>query len=190
MVDLAEGNVRPYENGPPVSVPMTTTGFDLGALKRLQIQVLRDPRPSSVNSTLLSLHLGDANRVIDVYETPDGQLVIDVGEPDPITTPIGNSPAVVVVLEASSAGDTSQLMVSARNAETMNASGTDLNVRALTNAMITIGGPTTSVTGQYGRRRTIPVHIHAALAPEPVDQVRRVVRGAKRVAGTMRGKVG
>lgn len=190
MIDLAGGNVRPYENGPPVSIPMTSTRFDLASIERLQVQVLRDPRPTSADTTLFSLHLGDGNRTIDVRETSNGKLVIDVGEPDPMTTPIGESPAVVIVVTRSSTESTQHVTVSARNAETMEESSTTFDIATVSNAMVTIGGPTTEVAGRVGRRRTIPVQIHTAHTVEPVDQVRRVLRGAKRAAGSIRGRVG
>lgn len=190
MIDLSGGNIRPYENGPPVSVPMTSTRFDLASLDRLQVQLLRDPRPSSVDSTLFSLHLADADRFVDVRETPDGSLVLDDDRTTPTTSPIGESPAVVIVVSSASTETSHHLVVSARNAETMQATQIELDVATLTNTTVTIGGPTAERTGTIGRRRTIPVQIDTALPPQPIDQVRRAVRGAKRVAGSMRGRIG
>ncbi len=190
MMDMSGGNIRAYENGPPVSVPMTSTRFDLTSLDRLQVQLLRDPRPSSVDSTLFSLHLADAGRVVDVRETPDGSLVLDDDRTTPTTAPIGESPAVVIVVSRTSTETSHHVVVSARNAETMRASNLELDVTSLTNAMVTIGGPTAELTGTVGRRRTIPVQIDTTLPQQPIDQVRRAVRGAKRVAGSLRGRIG
>lgn len=187
MVDLAAGNVRPYENGPPVSVPMTSTRFDFAALTRLQVQVLRDPRPTSLDTTLLSLQLADAGVVVDVRETPDGTLRIDAPSGS-ASGPIGASPAVVVVVTRIATEQTHRLSVTARNAETMTHVEHELAVATTTNAMVTIGGPTSDITGQHGRRRTIPVHLETSVPVEPVDQMRRAVRGAKRVAGSIRAR--
>lgn len=190
MIDMSGGNIRAYENGPPVSVPMTSTRFDLANLDRLQVQLLRDPRPSSVDSTLFSLHLADADRIVDIRETPDGSLVLDDDRTTPTTSPIGESPAVVIVVSRTSTETSHHLVVSARNAETMQATQIELDVATLTNTTVTIGGPTAERTGTIGRRRTIPVQIDTTLPQQPIDQVRRAVRGAKRVAGSMRGRIG
>ncbi len=189
MVDLEQGNVRPYENGPPVSIPIASTRFNLATLSRLQVQVLRDPRPSSVDSTLFSLHLAEAGQRVDIRETPQGKLVVDDGQREPVIGPIGASLAIVVVAEISKVDDSHRLVISARNAETMDSLSHELQPSSLSRALVTIGGPTTEVTGARGRRRTIPVLIDTARAPEAADQVRRAVRGAKRVAGSIRNRV-
>jgi len=188
MVDLSDGNVRPFENGPPVSIPMTSTRFDFSSLDRLQVQVLRDLRPTSIDSTLFSLHLGDADRVVDVIETPDGKFLLRQGSAPAMATSIGESSAIVVVIERTSADDEHRFTISARNAETMEALSIELSVRTVTNAMVTVGGPTTEVTSERGRRRLSPIHLEVVAHREPIEQVKRVMQGARRVAGSLRGR--
>jgi len=187
MVDLAAGNVRPYENGPPVSVPMSSAPFDLAMYDRLQVQLLRGPRPTSTSMTHLSLRLGRAERAIDVSETPDGELVVAHGD---VTErgAIGQSPAIVVVIEHTKSEGGHEVAVSARNAETMD--GPRLLVAAVLVdiASLTIGGPAFDVTGNRGIRRTTPVQIEVTAHREPVDQVRRVVGAARRAAGSLRDR--
>jgi hypothetical protein len=189
MADLDSGDVRRFENGAPISVPMVSTRFDLGAIARVQIQVLRDPRPTSTSTTLVSLHLGAANLTIDVVESPNGQLLITssgVREPRRVSGPIGASPAVVVVIERHE--QESVIAVTARNAETMGSLEMRTSASSLAETLLTIGGPTTEVTRTYGRRRSIPVHIELTTSPEPVDQLQRGLRLARRLAASARNR--
>jgi hypothetical protein len=191
MADLASGDVRRYENGPPISIPMVSTRFDLGAIDRLQIQVLRDPRPTSISTTLVSLHLGEAKITIDVVESPDGQLLITSSGgrgPRQISGPIGASPAVVVVVQPDAQDAT--VAVTARNAETMESLEMKTSASSLTKTLVTIGGPTTEVTGAYGRRRSIPVHVELTTSTGPVDQLQRGLRLARRIAASARNRAG
>lgn len=182
MLDLATGNIRRWENGPPVSVPCVSAPFTLSAYQRLQVQVLRDPRPTSQDLTLLSI--GSGGRSIDVVERGGGRLAISA-EGETSEGPIGQSSAIVVGIEPDR--ETNRVFVTARNAESMEVLELTTTLPADT-ATLTIGGPTTQLTGRYGRRRLIPVHLDVARPAEPVDQLRRVVRGARRVASDLRSR--
>ncbi len=182
MLDLAAGNVRRWENGPPVSVPCVSGTFPLFDYQRILVQVLRDPRPTSQNLTLLSL--ADSHSSIDVDERIGGRLAVSSSS-DESNGGIGQSSAIVVTIEPDPEAE--RVVVTARNAESME--GVELAaVWSSAEATLTIGGPTTLLTGRIGRRRLIPVHIDAVRRAEPVDQLRRVVRGARRVAGGFRSR--
>lgn len=185
MADLATGDIRPWENGPAVSVPMVSTPFSLTGIDRIQVQVLRDPRPTSVDNTLLSLHLGETT--VDIVETIDGQLVIRSGGQNQEAGPIGSSPAVVIDIEPRV--DELQIGVGARNAETLHGIHANIAAPNTDTALLTVGGPTTAVTNTHGRRRLIPVHLHVTRQTLPADQVRRAVTGARRVASAVKNKV-
>lgn len=185
MVDLATGDIRRWENGPAVQVPCVSSPFELAAYARIQTQVLRDPRPSPVDLVLLSLAIGDL--VVDVVETTARELEIRSGGPSRVmaSSPIGGSSAIVIVIEPAMSQDVSEVKVSARNAETVEAIDTTVSISGSV-ATLTIGGPSTAVTGRYGRRRLIPASVDVALRAEPIDQFRRVARKARSVAGNLR----
>lgn len=186
MVDLESGDVRRYESGPPVSVPMVSDRFDLSQVRRLQIQLLRDPRPSSVSQTLLSLDVSSAGMVIDVRATPDNVLEVSVSGAieAAVSGPLGASPAVVVVIETQD----SALRVSARNADTLTSTVLEVEAGNCSNATLTVGGPSSRITGTIGRRRTIPVQVDLAHHGEPIDQLRRGLLAARRLARSVRDK--
>lgn len=193
MADLETGDFRQYENGPPVSVPMVSNVVDFAAIDRLQVQVLRDPRPTSVEVTLLSLHLGDAGVTIDVRESPMQKMSLhmtDSAGHKEVTAPIGKSSAIVVVIERNAVEGQQHLTVQARNAESMSWTSVDADVSETGGTTLTVGGPTTAVDGMYGRSRMIPVQLEVTLHGEPIDQVRRVVQGARRAVGALRSRVG
>lgn len=186
MVDLATSDIRRYESGPPVSVPMVSDTFDLGAVRRLQVQLIADPRPSSTSDTLFALNIVSARCLVDVRVSATNQLeLIPTGSCDvpAVSVPAGASPAFVIVIETAQG----QVTVSARNAETLDFTSLVLDVADLSEAVLTVGGPSVSTKG---RRHTIPVHIDIAHHGEPVDQLRRAARGVRRVAGSIRDKVG
>lgn len=193
MADLATGDVRRYENGPPVSVPMISNVVDFADIDRLQVQVLRDPRPTSVEMVLCSLWLADAEVAIEVCESPGRRLVvrtIDGDRVNEVTTVVGASMAIVVVFERTEADGRHRIGVQARNAEAMHWIDSSVELSRTTGATLTVGGPTTARTGLYGRSRMIPVQLEVAPHREPIDQVHRVVRGAKRAVGALRSRVG
>lgn len=186
MVDLESGDIRRYESGPPVSVPMVSNVFDLSRVRRLQLQILQDPRPSSVSQTLASLDVRSAGLIVDVRATPAGLLeVTSSGSLEQSTAgPLGSSPALVVVIEF----DRTSVRVSARNADTLTSIRLDLEVGDGTAAALTVGGQSTRVTDTIGRRRTIPVLIELEHHSEPIDRVSRVLGRVRHVAGVMRDK--
>lgn len=189
MADLATGDIRRYESGPPVSVPMMSDTFDLGKLRRMQVQVTRDPRPSSVGQSLLSLDISSAHCIIDVRISSDDVLEVAAsgeGAAAPATTQSGSSPAfVIVVVQAGG-----KVEVTARNAETLESISSTVELADLTSARVTICGPSTRATGRYGRRRSIPVHIDLQHHLEPVDQLRQAARRARTIAGAVRRRIG
>ncbi len=185
MVDLATGDVRRWENGPAVQVPCVSSPFELSAYARIQTQVLRDPRPSPVDLVLCSLSVGDL--VVDVVETTARQLEIRAGDPATVvaSSPIGGSSAIVIVIEPVVSQGVSEVKVSARNAETVEAVDTTVSSPGPV-ATLTIGGPSTAITGRYGRRRLIPASVDVAVRAEPIDQFRRVARKARSVVENLR----
>jgi hypothetical protein len=186
MADLATGDIRRYESGPPVSVPMVSEVFDLGRVRRLQVQLIRDPRPSAVSQTLISLDIESSGSSAEVRITADNTLLLlptgGFGS-TLIVGPAGESPAFVIVVEQTNG----LVTLSARNAETPDQISLECEPGDLSSVM-TIGGPSTRASGEFGRRRSIPVHIEMQQHGEPVDQLHRVVRGARRVAGSIRDK--
>lgn len=187
MVDLATGDIRQWENGPPLLVPCVSTPFELAAYVRIQAQVLRDPRPASVDLILLSIQLG--TRAIDVVETTRRRLEVRTeGAPSAlVSSAIGESLAIVIVIEPVHEDGVSEVRISARNAETAEAIETAVSV-PMSIATLTIGGPSTAITGVYGRRRLIPANLEVARRVEPIDQFRRVARKARRVVGNLRAR--
>lgn len=188
MADLATGDIRRYESGPPVSVPMVSDSFDLARIKRLQVQIIRDPRPSSTSHTLLSLDIVSADCAVQVRISATNRLeLVTTGSCDVpvVSVPAGASPAFVIVVETAGA----QVTVSARNAETLDFSSLVVEPADLGNAVLTVGGPPATADGVLGRRRTVPVLVELAHHGEPVDQLRRAVRGARRAAGSIRSRV-
>lgn len=185
MVDLAAGNIRLWESGPPVSLPCISRPFDVHGFARLQIQVLRDPRPTSVDTVLFSLDLGSS--VVDVLERRDGRLVITATDGTEADGPIGASMAIVLLVESGT--DRNELVLSVRNADSV--SGPSVRIRSSTaTAVLTIGGPSRPQTNGYGRRRLSPVHIDARGHVTPVDAMERIVGIGRRVAHSLKRRVG
>lgn len=180
MVDLAAGNIRAWENGPPVSIPCVSAPFDLSDYGRLQVQVLRDPRPTSVDVTLLSLEMGQ--RSVDVIELASGGL--SIATPDTsVDGPAGQSPAIVILLEPSD----EQCCITVRNAESP--SGFEATVPLPSGAAtLTIGGPSAHLGAPIGRRRLVPVLIDAVPVATAPDQVRRVAGRVRRAAASLRDR--
>ena len=193
MADLATGDIRRYENGPPVSVPMVSNEIDFGDVERLQVQVLRDPRPTSVETILCSLWIADSDASFEVSEGVGQRLVVRTsvgGKTNEVTAAIGGSMAIVIVFEQHEVDGRYRVTIRARNADGMDWINDDVVVGEVTGTTLTVGGPTTTRNGLYGRTRMIPVQLDVVLRSEPVDQVRRAVRGAKRAAGALRSRVG
>ena len=188
MADLATGDIRRYESGPPVSLPMISDSFDLARLRRMQVQIGRDLRPSSVSQTLLSLDVESAACVVDVRISSENllEIVASHGGVPPSAVHAGSSPAFVIVVEQASG----EVEVSARNAETLDSISLSLSVADRSAAMVTVGGPSMRTTGQYGRRRSAPVLIDLEHHLEPVDRLRHVGRRARSVAGAARRRIG
>jgi len=187
MLDLAEGNIRPYENGRPVSVPMSSTPFDLSIFDRIQVQLMRGPSPTSKATTHFSVQIGQGDRVIEVRETRDGLLEI-TDDRTSASGAIGTSPALVVLIETRTPGQDPEVVVSARNAETLDGPSLAVTVPSVDDARFTVGGSTYERTGSRGLRRSMLVQIDVVPHREPVDQVRRVVGAAKRAAGSLRDR--
>lgn len=186
MADLATGDIRRWENGPPVSVPCTSSPVDLRSWEMIQFQVLRDPRPTSVDTTLLSLAVADES--IDVIETVGGRLHIRARRRVLADGPIGGSPAVVVAFRPSVDGETITLGIRVRNAES--AAGIDARHDVSSkDGVFTIGGPSTALTGARGRRRLIPVHLEVARRAEPGDVVSQILGRGRRAAGVIRRRI-
>lgn len=187
MVDLATGDIRLWENGPSVLVPCVSTPFDLSSYALIQVQVLRDPRPTSVDLTLFSMNLGGA--AIDVVETTTRLLEIrsEAESSGLVSTAIGGSSAIVIMIEPFMLDGVSHMKVSARNAETVESIELSVPIHGSV-AILTIGGPSSPITGAYGRRRLIPAHLDVAVRVEPVDQFRRVARKARLLVGSLRKK--
>lgn len=174
MVDLAQGNIRRWENGPPLSIPCVSTPFDLVDYETVLVQVQRDPRPTSVDLVLLSLDVD--GQVVDVIERVDATLEIRSAELSAVH-PIGASLAVVITIHPTNEG----LTVRARNAESLN--GAELSLSwAMGPSRLTIGGPSVHVSGRYGRRRLIPAFVDVQRRRPPVDQVQRARNIAERAA--------
>lgn len=182
MIDLAQGSVRRWENGPPISVPCLTTPFDIAKYKRVQIQVLRDPRPSSVDATLLALDAGSI--AVDVVQGTGDELRIDSMSRS-VRTSIGGSPAIVISLEPQVRDTSIDVICRVRNAESMEWHSLEVSLTS-PQVSLTIGGASTT-RGVRSRRRLIPVHVDVLLHEEPVDQLQRLGRAARRVAGNLRG---
>ncbi len=188
MADLATGDIRRYESGPPVSVPMVSDRFDLGAVGRLQIQITQDPRPSSTAQTLLGLDVQSAGAAVDVRILPSNLLEIvgsGLASNATITTPAGVSPAYVIVIEHN--GD--HITVSVRNAETLEFTSLVIDAADTSDSVVSIGGPSERSGFSAGRRRSVPVLIDVQKPPTPVDQLARATRLARRLAGTVRNRV-
>jgi hypothetical protein len=189
MADLATGDIRRYESGPPVSVPMVSDTFDLGKLHRMQVQVIRDPRPSPLGQSLLSLDIASAGCIVDVRISADNVLEVATsgeGAAAPARTKSGTSPAFVIVVEQADG----KVEVAARNAETLESISSTVELADLTSASVTVCGPSVRATGCYGRRRSIPVHIDLQHHVEPADQLRQAARKARTIAGAVRRRIG
>jgi hypothetical protein len=189
MADLATGDIRRYESGPPVSVPMVSDTFDLGKLRRMQVQVTRDPRPSSVGQILLSLDVASARCIVDVRISADDVLeVVPSGEgaAAPARTKSGTSPAFVIVVKQADG----RVEVAVRNAETLESISSTVELADLTSASVTVCGPNVHATGRYGRRRSVAVHIDLQHHVEPTDQLRQAARRARTIAGAVRRRIG
>lgn len=189
MADLATGDIRPYENGPPVAIPMVSDHFDLGAIRRLQFQVNRDPRPSSTSQTLFGLELVPRRSAVDISITPDNRLEIrGSGRASAISSsgPAGVSPAFVIVVEP---GD-EQLAVSVRNAETLTPIVAQFDSPPGYEGRVVVGGPSELSERPLGRRRSTPVLVEVQRRVDPVDRIRRVASEMRRVAGAARRRIG
>ena len=184
MVDLTVGNVRRWENGPPLQVPFVSTPFDLWDYTSIEVQVLRDPRPTSVDLTLLSIEI--AGEAFDVVDCLNRTIEIR-GRNKTVVAKSAGSNAVVITLKPQP--ETESLQVVARDAALPG--GFELEAAVPSSlAVLTVGGPSTSVTGSYGRRRLIPAHVVVQRRPEPVDPRERAVRLAGRVARAARNRIG
>ncbi len=187
MVDLAGGDIRRWENGPPLSVPSVSSPFVLGAYEMILVQVQRDPRPATTDLVLLSVEAGGS--CIDVIECSNGQLAIR-GQGQSFHGPIGGSMAVVVSLHPTSEQG---LVVKARNAESSD--GFELQAElASPVATLTIGGPSAHVTGSFGRRRLIPAFVDAHVRKPKVDSRQRALTFTKRLTNKLsreaKGRIG
>lgn len=181
MIDLAAGNIRAWESGPPITVPCESTPFTLGDFSLIQVQLVRDLRASSVDLTLLALAIDDT--MIEVIDRTDDMLVV-TGPGDSMEMPIGSSPAIVIDLTPTRTEGKLDLLVSARNAESPSSQSVRFSVPDAL-AVLTIGGPSTALTGRHGRRRPSAVHINASRIGAPATTpppplLRRVVGRARR----------
>lgn len=181
MLDLVDGEIRPWENGPPITIPVLSTPFRLTDYSHIQVQLFRDLRSTSVDRVLFSVAMGEQS--IDVIESQQLELVVD-GPSRSATSAIGASPAVVVTIKPVSSETGTRLVVSARNAETdMSCEITELLVGEF--ATLTIGGPTTALSGRSGRLRPSAVHIHTQPRTDAASLAKRVATRARREASSI-----
>ena len=188
MADLATGDIRRYESGPPVSVPMVSDRFDLGSAGRIQIQITRDPRPTSVAQPLFGIDIHSARSAVDVRILPSNSLEIAGSGralPASVTAPAGGSPAFVIVVEYAN----EQMTVSVRNAETLDFTSLTIDVADPSDSVVSIGGPSDRSGSTVGRRRSVPVLIDVQKQSTPADHVTRVVSGVRRLVGAARQRV-
>jgi len=181
MIDLATGDIRRWENGPPLALPCVSAPFALGQYRRIMVQVLRDPRPASTDLVLVSLAVAD--RSVDVVERQGGVLSI-TQDGVSVDGPIGGSAAIVTEFGI---GEDGTVDVSVRNAESTDGHNATARFGA-GRATLTLGGPSTHLTGVVGRRRPSSLHIEASRRPEPVDQIARAARLVRRAARTIQGR--
>ena len=188
MADLATGDIRRYESGPPVSVPMVSDRFDLGSAGRIQIQITRDPRPTSTAQPLIGIDINSAGTAVDVRILPSNLIeIVGSGRASPasVTAPAGGSPAFVMVVEYTN----EQMTVSVRNADTLDSTSLIIDVADPSNSVVTIGGPSDRSGSAMGRRRSVPVLIDVQKPPTTVDQVTRLVSGIRRLVSAARQRV-
>lgn len=181
MLDLVSGETRPWENGPPITVPCNSTPFRLSNYEQVQVQLFRDLRTSPTALVLASLALGDAE--IRVTESVEACLAI-AGPKHVAEGPIGESPAVVVSINPTTTGEGLRVVVSARNAEGQE-SYTITEMLADDLATLTVGGPSTRLGGRSGRRRPSAVHVHAKRRVDAASVIKRVATRARREASSI-----
>lgn len=183
MADLASGDIRRFESGPSLALPMVSTPFDLSTTQLLLVQINLDVQELAGRSTLFSLALDHG--AITVDEVGD-ELHLTSPTGDVVTGPKGDSPAIVFQIDRMG----SDLVVSVRNAETLQRVEFSQPIDEATRmtAVLTAGGPSSALTGRYGRRRQAPVLVHFARV-EAVDNVQRAVNGARRAAGKVKRRI-
>lgn len=189
MADLATGDIRRFETGPSIRLPMVSTPFDLRRVKLLLVQTNLDGQALENRGTLFSLAL--AREVITVEATSE-QLRLTTPTGDVLSGPIGDSPAIVFQLDREGA----DFVVSARNADTTERIEFryPIDEQQPSTATLTVGGPSSTITGTHGRSRQAPVLIHfTRTAPVdrngPKENVQRAVNGARRVAGKAKRRI-
>lgn len=189
MVEVGSGRMAPWENGPPVLLPCVSRPFDLFDFERIQVQVLRDPRPTSVDLTLVSLTVGSPGEgvSIEIRESVSGRLEV-LGGDELVDCPIGSSQAVVVVFEPSEAESGATLTVSARNADTMQHITTTCGVPKVDSRLLVGSAPPTPAT-LPGRARLSPVLVDVSRRQSPPDLVKRGAARAKRYASAVAQRV-
>ena len=182
MLDLTAGNIRSWENGPPITIPCESTPFRLGDFQLIQVQLFRDLRSSSTDQCLFTLALGTNS--IEVTERSAGVLAV-TGPSKSEDVPVGLSPAIVVAIRPLLENDRITVEVVARNAEG-NDSCTIIE-RALPDdlALLTIGGPSAALTGKHGRRRPSAVHVHTQRRSEASTVVKRLAARTRREASSI-----
>ena len=182
MVDLAAGEIRPWENGPPITIPCESTPFSLADFTQVQVQLFRDLRSASTDQCLFTLVAGDA--VITVSESVGGQLMI-AGPRNSAERPIGSSPAIVVTMRPTPQEHGLRVEFSARNAETQEPCTITETLAVDAMATLTIGGPSAELTGRSGRKRPSSVHVHAERRMDAATTVKRVAGRARREASSI-----
>lgn len=181
MFDLVTGEIRPWENGPPITIPCGSVPFQLADYSHLHVQLFRDLRTASTDRALVSLVVG-SDEVL-VSESVEKSLIL-AGPQQMADGPIGESPAVVVSFEPTPTDEGLSVVISARNAEGQE-SCTITEMMPTELATLTIGGPSTMLGGPSGRRRPSAVHIHAQRRVGAASFVKRVASRARREASSI-----
>lgn len=184
MFDLTAGDVRPWENGPPITVPCESLPFALSRFSYLQIQLVRDLRASSTDLHLLSLSVGDS--LVEVLDQRSGELALR-GPGGQVTQPRGSSPAIVIGFRPTPRESGLEILVTVRNADSESSCSMTFSLPDAA-AVLTIGGPSVATTGQYGRRRPSAVHIQAQNHLEAAGMARRVAGRLRREANSVLGR--
>ena len=168
------------------------------ALDRLLVQATVDTKPNPAPTTVMSLQIGTES--IEVQSTPNKQLKIIDTTGESVVCPIGESNAIVLQLDRVS----NDFVVSARNAETLERielvhhcvtrDGPSANNHGAESdghrgAVLTVGGPSTALTGDIGRHRTGIVVIDVAPRLDPIDGLARAAKGARRFVGSVKRRI-
>lgn len=182
LLDLVTSEIRPWENGPPITIPCESTPFRLAEYAQLQVQMFRDLRSASTDQCLFALVGGET--MITVTESLDGRLML-AGPRRRAECPVGVSPAVVVTMRPTIQEGGISLEVSARNAESQQSCTITETLSGDVLTTLTVGGPSSALTDRSGRRRPSSVHIHSERRTDAAELVKRVAGRARQGASSI-----